>query len=281
MTRLLSLPRGALYESVDRQQRSTSYCDPPKMMVPPVPKQRTSMLAASNTTPAAAAPNVADIVTKFNQNPHLKLMKSASVISSTSTSSSTTTGYVEGTNGGGGGAVAADSHIHPMLPPIQLPASSSPSTSSKDSSAYSQTLPHKTKSQSSGLAKLEKIYQTIYSGTLRRNKSQRKEKPENVPTINLDQDPNLDSQEVPVVKKREKAALKYRHSCSNQDEAVYVAAKKFGAKKRKERNRRQYHSMNETIEVLADQVIEDDELVSPKLFLSSCVFYYLPLSPCK
>lgn len=238
------------------------------------------MLAASNPTPAAAAaPNVADIVTKFNQNPHLKLMKSSSVISSTSTSSSTTTGYVEGTNGGGAGAVAADSHIHPMLPPIVLPVSSSPSTSSKDSSAYSQTLPHKTKTQSSGLAKLEKIYQTIYSGTLRRNKSQRKEKPENVPTINLEQDPNVDSPEVPVVKKREKAALKYRHSCSNQDEAVYVAAKKFGAKKRKERNRRQYHSMNETIEVLADQVIEDDELVSPKLFLSRSVFYYfLPAS---
>lgn len=239
------------------------------MMVPPVPKQRTSMMA-STTTQVAAAPNVADMVNKFN---HLKLIKSASVISSTSTSSSTTTGCTEGVTGvRATDEVVPDTQILSMLP---TQSSSSPSTSAKDSSVYSQTLPHKTKSQSSGLAKLEKIYQTIYSGTLRRNKSQRKEKPDDVRTATAEQD-NQDAA-TGVVKKRDKAALKYRHSCSNQDEAVFGAAKKTGAKKRKERNRRQYHSMNETIEVLADQVIEDDPRVSPsrEIFLNGVLFLWL------
>lgn len=234
-------------------------------MVPPIPKQRTSMLAGTTTAtsqPTTPTPNVADIVSRFNQNPKLKLIKSASVISTTSTSShstSTTTGCAEG-------ASELDSELvaSARLPPTTTP--SSVSTSSKDSSHYSHTLPHKTKSQNSGLAKLEKIYQTIYSGTLRRNKSQRKERPEELPAASAKVESDLgttNNQEAVVVKKRDKAALKYRHSCSNQDEAIYVAAKKFGAKKRRERNRRQYHSMNETIEVLADQVIEDDPLVSP------------------
>lgn len=240
------------------------------MAVPPVPMQRTSMLATAQQMPSQPQPsstttNVADIVSKFNQNPHLKLMKSASVISTTSTSShstATTTGCSEGitTSGPAVDAVNPDkvSQIQTMLPPV----CSSISTSSKDSSHYSQALPHKTKSQNSGLAKLEKIYQTIYSGTLRRNKSQRKEKPE---IGKAEANVSKESQEEPpvVVKKRDK--LKYRHSCSNQDEAIYVAAKKFGVKKRRERNRRQYHSMNETIEVLADQVVEDDPLVSPRV----------------
>lgn len=248
--------RGGLYESVDRNLRSTSYYDPPKMMVPPVPMQRTSVPVPSHPV---APPNVADIVNKFNQNPNLKLIKSASVISSSSSSShstSTTPGVTE--CGGVSTASPEDSQIHPMLPPV-APVSSSISTSSKDGSLYSQTLPHKTKSQNSGLAKLEKIYQTIYSGTLRRNKSQRsKEKPESLPLKQEGGEPEV--VDAVVVKKRDK--LKYRHSCSNQDEAIYVAAKKFGGKKRRERNRRQYHSMNETIEVLADQVVEDDPLVS-------------------
>lgn len=237
------------------------------MMVPPVPMQRTSMLATTHAEPninATPSPNVADIVTKFNQNPKLKLIKSASVISTTSTSSHCTSTSTEaatareGVSEGLPEMATADSQIHAMLPPTQV--SSSISTSSKDSSHYSQTLPHKTKSQNSGLAKLEKIYQTIYSGTLRRNKSQKKEKPEYLATESKGE--VAPAQEPVAVKKRDKAALKYRHSCSNQDEAIYVAAKKFGAKKRKERNRRQYHSMNETIEVLADQVVEDDALVS-------------------
>lgn len=235
-------------------------------MVPPVPMQRTSMLASTTPAPSSPGPNVADIVTKFNQN--LKLIKTSSVISTTSTSSHSTTTTTGCTDTGGGiiPAPVEESQINAMLPP---PASSSVSTSSKDSSLYSQTLPHKTKSQNSGLAKLEKIYQTIYSGTLRRNKSQRKEKPENLPMVKLEPTAAVTDDAIVVVKKRDKSLLKYRHSCSNQDEAVYVAAKKFGAKKRKERNRRQYHSMNEQIEVLADQVIEDDPLVSPELFLSA------------
>lgn len=211
------------------------------------------MLASTTATASSPGPNVADIVTKFNQN--LKLIKTSSVISTTSTSSHSTTTTTGCTDTGGGivPAPVEDSQINAMLPP---PASSSVSTSSKDSSHYSQTLPHKTKSQNSGLAKLEKIYQTIYSGTLRRNKSQRKEKPENLPMAKLEPVATAVTDDaIVVVKKRDKSLLKYRHSCSNQDEAVYVAAKKFGAKKRKERNRRQYHSMNEQIEVLADQVL--------------------------
>lgn len=255
-----------VYESVDHGKRSTSYYDPPKMMVPPIPMQRTSMLATTSAlpeSPSSRTPNVADMVTKFNQNPHLKLIKSASVISRTSISSHTSTEGCTGEEGGPSIAsntqiTAANSETYSMLPP----SCSSNSTSSKDSSHYSHTLPHKTKSQNSGLAKLEKIYQTIYSGTLRRNKSQRKEKPDNLQTAKGAESADNQNLSTAVVKKRDKTALKYRHSCSNQDEAIYVAAKKFGAKKRKERNRRQYHSMNETIEVLADQVVEDDPLVS-------------------
>lgn len=224
------------------------------MKVPPVPMQRTSMLAVPRTpiTPPPPSSNVAGIVTKFNKDLNLKLMKSASMISTTSNSSHSTVATT-GCSDKVEPEIVADSQIDQKLPHF-----SSVSTSSKDSSSnYSQTLPHKTKSQNSGLAKLEKIYQTIYSGTLRRNKSQRKERPEDLPGTTKED--NVDRQEEPVVVK--KRALKYRHSCANQDEAIYVAAKKVGAKKRKERNRRQYHSMNETIEVLADQVVEDDAQV--------------------
>lgn len=54
----------------------------------------------------------------------------------------------------------------------------------------------------------------------------------------------------PVVKKRNKLAYSYS------------SVGTWDAARRSKKNRRHYHSMNETIEVLADPVIEDDIFVS-------------------
>lgn len=228
--------RGTL-EQPDRSQRSTSYCGQPSLPTTVVPLQRTSLVTTTT-------PNVSQMINKFNQQqpPHPKLSTTSSVISTSSSNSTTTS------------------------------SSNQPPTSSISSkvSNYSHTmpLPHKTKPQQSSISKnLDKIIQ-FTNGTLRRKTH------DNIvfdPTTIVPPNDNPNPNPSSAVVKRDKNGLKYRHSCSHQDEyAIYSDTKKFGARKRKEKGRRRpYHSMNETIEVLADQVIEDDPLVSFCIFIKS------------
>lgn len=67
----------------------------------------------------------------------------------------------------------------------------------------------------------------------------------------------------PGARKKEK-----RHTVALHQDGCATFSESRSGRKRKEKHRlRPYHSMNETIEVLADPVVEDDPLVS-RIFLS-------------